>query len=273
MTEAAPIVTASSPPQARALPARQGLAWWTETWRLFTGRPGLWLGFVCIEWLVLMVCGMVPFLGSAAAAVATQVIAGGWLLALRKHARGETLDVSDLFSAWAASWKPLAILGIACFAVEGSLWMALNHYGYGATDDLPRIDEHIDLSAIAAALQPFLLKLLVAVVVAMFVSAALYSLLWFVVPGIVLDGRPIGESLRTGLRALVRNVPAFLVFDGLALLALLAMTGLGWLAVAALGWFAAPLIGLALLPVALLGAALGHLSVYVTWRDVFDRAS
>jgi hypothetical protein len=68
-------------------------------------------------------------------------------------------------------------------------------------------------------------------------------------------------------------VPAFLVFDGLALLALLAMTGLGWLAVAALGWFAAPLIGLALLPVALLGAALGHLSVYVTWRDVFDRAS
>jgi hypothetical protein len=257
---------------ARALPAGRGLAWWVQTWRLFASRPGLWLGFVCVEAGVMMACGMVPLLGSLAGSIATQVLAGGWLLAARKHERGEGLDISDLFSAWAVWWRPLVSLGVACFAVEWSVGAVLGLYGFGTSDDLPKFDENVDFGAIAAALQPFLLKLLVAVVVSMFVMTAVYSLLWFVVPRVVLDGRPLAESLRNGLRALVRNVPAFLVFDGLGALALIALVALGWSLIQVFGWFATSLLVMICVPVALLGAALGHLAVYASWLDVFDRA-
>lgn len=91
-------------------------------WQLFRDNAGLLLGGSFLVYLVMMIAGMVPFLGSLASLVLTGPFMGGlWMLYIKKI-RGEAATVNDAFSGFSSSFTQLMLSGVVTSLLS---WMIL----------------------------------------------------------------------------------------------------------------------------------------------------
>lgn len=232
----------------RTVNANRGVAWWTEAWALFTREPGMWIVFLLIDVVLTIVLSTFPWVGAALAAMATSLFRGGWMLAADKVQRGEAIDVSDLFAGFARFLQPLAIIGLALFAIDALIDALVGVSGFTPVWPLSSMAMHPpgQMAPLVAGLTGALLSWLL--------SAAVASLLWFAVPRVVLEGQQPLDAMRSSITAVMRNVGPFLVFGLLGLAAFLVL---------------APLtLGLALLVL----LPLSNLAIYLSWRDVHGPA-
>jgi hypothetical protein len=240
--EEAAIVTASV--NRRTVEAGRGVAWWSESWALFMKNPVMWVIFGVIFVVGLMVLGFIPVLGGLAAALLSQVVIGGWLLAVRKQEGGATVEVGDLFLGFKEKLNPLVILGALALAAGVVVAIVMFIMGAGAVFGGAAAGGAKGVMAGAAV---GLLTFVVCLVLAFVIGMAF----WFA-PALVVFGNvaPV-EALKAAWSASWANVAALVVY------------GLIWIVAAivasipfGLGWFV-------LMPLTVLG-------LYASYKDIFE---
>jgi len=235
--------------EARSVEAGRGLAWWSESWALFTRSALLWVALALILIVAFGVIGFVPLLGTLATAVLMPVIAAGWLIAARKVDGGGALEVGDLLAGFQGErLTPLLVLGallavasVVMFAVTfalgaGAVWSIVSGGGM----------RHGGMRAMMPAMGMGFVALLVFLVFGLLVTAAM----WFAPALVVFRQVAPVEAVKASFAAVLKNVLPFLLY-GVVQIGLSIVASIPF----ALGW-------LVLMPVMLL-------TVYVSYRDVF----
>ncbi|MEO8345137.1 MAG: BPSS1780 family membrane protein [Betaproteobacteria bacterium] len=221
----------------RVVAAGAGATWWVEGWRLVARDLPTWLGIGIIYIVLSVALSKLPLIGEAAEWLLTPVFAGGILLGCDALQRGGRLRFSHLFDGFKRPhFVPLltvSIINLALAAAAVLVGVVVMAGSLGLSGDL-RFDNFSDdplLLLKALGLSSVLLVAVVLVLVAIIAMAY-----WFAPALIVLRGaRPV-DSMRTSIRACMRNWVPFLVYGLIgiaimivALLVLLALT-------AAIGW-------------------------------------
>src|SRR5690606_13643397 len=67
----------------------RGASWIGEAWTIFTRNGGLWIGGVLVLWLLGVVIGLVPLLGSILSVVLSPMIYAGAYMVAKKSDCGE----------------------------------------------------------------------------------------------------------------------------------------------------------------------------------------
>ncbi len=223
-------------PLPRQLPAREGAAWWSESWHIFCAAPGPWLGIFVIFCVLSIALWMVPVVGSLAHTVLTPVFAGGVMLGCHALARGRPLTIGHLFEGFqGAHLGPLVMLGLLWLAIlfviaivmVGTVFLTLGAKGLAALADLGGTSQ-IDYATLVSAGAAIAIVGLIALAVTLLVAMAY----WFAPALVVLNGEAPLAALQKSFAASLHNIGAFLLYGliyiGLAIVASIPL-GLGWL--------------------------------------------
>jgi len=253
-------------PEGRGVPAGKGWRWIADAWA-FTGQQrGTFIGVFLLYIVVLIVLGIVPFIGFLTSTLLTPVINGGLQLGFDTVRRGGQLEVGCLFSAFrnhagkligvgAITLGITILIGIIVFAILG-----VSFAGILASGQQPTPED----------IQGMLLPGALAVLVGIAVALPLYMFLWFAPPLIVLGGLDVGAALKASFLGCLKNIVPFLVWSFAVLglwLAVLIPSGLIWLSLG-IGAAIATYFLLAIAFAVLLGPVLVA-SVYLSYRDIF----
>jgi len=244
-------------PPPRLLAAREGAAWWGESWRIFCAAPWAWLGIFVVFVVLSIALVMVPIVGSIAHTVLTPVFAGGVMLGCHALARGRPLSIGHLFEGFQRGhFAPLVTLGLLWLAVlfviaivmVGTVFLTLGASGLAALMNAGTSTTTIDYVALMSAGTTILIVGIVAVVIALLVAMAY----WFAPALVVLNGEAPIAALQKSFAASWHNFAAFLLYGliyiGLAIVASIPF-GLGWFVLGPM------LVG----------------SCYAGWRTIFGR--
>lgn len=102
----------------RDLAMASGPGWLAGGWRLFRGRPFVWVG-LAVGWMVISLgLIMVPLVGGVVANLLQPVFFASFALAAHRQLAGETIDMGDLFSGFRRPLRPLVNVGALLLAAE-----------------------------------------------------------------------------------------------------------------------------------------------------------
>lgn len=240
-------VTVAGASGARAVEAGRGLAWWSEAWARFTSNAVLWVALGLILLVIMFVLGVIPLLGTVAAALALPVFVGSWMLAARKVETGGALEVSDLFTCFKGErLTPLLVLGALLLAALVVTGLVAGMFGAGAILGVVMSGAHQGLDSVLAVLGTAALLMLVVLAI----SVVLGMAFWFAPALVVFRGTAPVDALRNSFAACLKNIVPFLLYSIVYFVAAIIASilfGLGWIVLA---------------PVALL-------TLYTSYRDVY----
>jgi uncharacterized membrane protein len=239
--ETLPGTAATKPPrparEPRRLPAGQGVAFWSEAWRIFLAAPLVWILILVIYVCISIVLALIPVIGSLAHTILTPVFVGGMMLGCHALARGEPLEISHLFAGFKdGRFGPLAVLGLIMLAlaivlgilVVAAAFVTIGMSGMGALMDLsnPRA-----LATIAGAGIGIMFLVLIGLLGAMLIWMAI----WFAPAQVAIDGLEPVAAIKASFDACMANLVPFLIYGlvyiGLAIVATIPF-GLGWFVLA-----------------------------------------
>ena len=91
----------------------RGVAWLKEGWALFMLNPGLWLVLTILWVVIVLVLGLIPFLGGLVLSLVMPAIMAGLLVGAKRLEEGADLEVGVLFAGLTDPVRrtPLLILG------------------------------------------------------------------------------------------------------------------------------------------------------------------
>lgn len=250
-------------------PARQGLVWLAQAYRMFRRHRLAWIGLLVGYYLVLLLLRAIPFIGPYAMTVMKPVIAVGLLAAAWSQERGGKPALSQLLQGFRTNlW---ALLPIGIFYVLG---ITLAVFGSSLADggrllDFMASGGTMSEEQLAAALGDVRLQfgMLFAALLAMPVVIAT----WWAPALVVFQDAKAAPALAASLRAAMANWRPLAVY---ALGVFFYGVVVPGLVVAIIALVVPPPAGQALLvalllPYSLIFAATLHVSDYVSYRDVF----
>jgi uncharacterized membrane protein len=169
----------------------------------------MWIVAIVIVFVLAIVVGIVPFVGSLAFQVVQPVIAGGFVVACRSLEKGGEFELEHLFAGFSKRFGPLAIVGLIFLAgwivimLVAALFVGFSLMGAFMTGD-----PDVVLASVAASWLAILLALLVATGL----MVPLLAAYWFA-PALVMihDMKPI-EAMKASFFACFRNFMPFLVY-------------------------------------------------------------
>ena len=246
MTEAFKSSVEAGSVEARSVAGGHGISWWTQAWPLFMGNAGLWIVMALILIVVSIVLSVIPLLGSLALGLLAPVVAGSWMMAVRKVVQGGALEVGDLLLGFKDKLTPLLVLGAVLLAATFLVATVAGVLGLGAVMGLVAGGVQHSAGGMLAAMGTGMLAMLVFMALGMLASMAL----WFAPALVVFRDVPPIDALKASFAASLKNIVPFLLYGVVYLvLAIVASIPFG------LGW-------VVLVPVLLI-------SVYVSYEDVF----
>jgi hypothetical protein len=204
--------------EPRVVEAGRGAAWWSEGWRIFAAKTGTWIGIMVVYFVIAMLIGLVPFVGSFAHSLLTPVFLGGLMLGCQAAERDGSLRVGHLFEGFqGAHFVPLMIVG----AVNIAVWLAIMLLGmagiwggatmagmHGMTDPSEMLRQWSDqLTGIGV----------LGALVVLVIFLVLTMLNWFAPALIVFRGATAIEAMKLSFAASLRNWVPFLVYSAIAL--------------------------------------------------------
>lgn len=230
--------------RTRDVPARHGPGWLAGGWRLFRGRPLVWMGLGAGWILITLALLMVPVLGGLVANVLQPVFFASFALAASRQERGEAIEMGELFSGFRRPLMPLANLGALLLVAEIAIFALLSFLGLPAigTD----AEGKLAIAEFAQELQGKAWIVLLGLVLTAIVKGAL----WFAPAVLAFHDLSAAHAVRWSLYAALSNLGA-LVLYGIALTLLFVVAILPW--------------GLGLMLVIPVMAA----STYAGYREVF----
>jgi hypothetical protein len=251
------------------LPARQGMVWLTQAWRMFNQHRLAWVLLLLAYYLILLFTRAIPFIGPWAMTIIKPVLAVGLLAAAWSQERGKSPALGQILQGFRANlW---ALLPIGIFFVLGMTAAVFA----SALADGGKLVEFITSSAnaseadIAAALADPRLQF--GMLFSAVLSLPVLVSTWWAPALIVFQDAGPAAALLASLRAALANWKP-LLFYGLGVFFYGVV--LPGLVVSALALILPPALGqvivlAVLLPYLLFFAATLHISDYVSYRDVF----
>ena len=241
-TRSAPVSVASG----------NGVAWWSEGWRLFALSPWVWIAIVVVFMVILALLHFVPLLGSVASTVLSPVLAAGILSGCRAQDRGGELTINHLFSGFSDRLTPLLVLGLLYLAGTMVILcvmfvIAVGTIGMSGISALMSGDPAV---ATLSALATLGLGALLAVLVGMLIALPLMMAYWFAPALVMLRNDEPVAALKASFFACLANVVPMLLYSLVGVvLAIVASIPF------VLGWF-------------VLGPVFAA-SVYASYKDIF----
>jgi uncharacterized membrane protein len=236
--------TVSAAPQARAVDAGRGLAWWTEAWPLFTKYAGMWIVLGLAMLVIFIVLAFIPFLGGIASALLGPVFVGGWLLAARKAEAGSAPEIGDLFQGFKDKFVPLIVLGAVLLGLVIVVTLVVGMLGFGAVMGMGSAAD--SAAGAAAAMSAGFVSLLVLLLFALLIGL----MFWYAPALVVFRNVPPVDALKASFSAGLKNIVPFLLYGVIYIVASVIASipfGLGWIV---------------LMPVLML-------TMYVSYKDLF----
>ncbi|TLD44043.1 MAG: hypothetical protein FAZ92_03690 [Accumulibacter sp.] len=220
--------------------------WFRQGWAIFAVNPAVWIAMMVIVIVIYVGLAVVPVIGYLAAYLLTPLLAAGMLIACRKAAIGESLEIGDLFAGFKRDTGALMTLGVHYMLAMLLLFLLVFLFlGGGIAGGLALANPlgvGIALGGIALG---GLLWLLLSLLIVMAV--------WFAPALVVFNHMPPTAALKASFHACMKNLLSFLVYGLLTMV---------------LCFFAALPLGLGFL---VLGPVLAG-SVYASYRDTFITA-
>jgi uncharacterized membrane protein len=231
-----------------SVPAGNGWHWIAGGWGHFSRNPFAWIGAIVVWVILLIVCSLIPFLGSLALYLLMPVFAAGFVLGADEQRKGGNFEVGHLFAGFSNNTGGLVVVGLLyMLGVIAILFISMMIFGgalFASKESLQ-----------SAAANP--LAMVATFGIPLMVMLALYMLLamayWFAPALVALEGVTPFTAMKMSFTASLKNVLPFLVY-GLCALVLLIV------AIIPVG------LGLFIM-VPVMTAAL-----YVSYRDIFYAA-
>jgi uncharacterized membrane protein len=195
-----------------------GWTWVAEGWKLFARAPLMWIVAIVIVFVLAIVVGIVPFVGSLAFQIVQPVIAGGFVVACRSLETGGEFELEHLFAGFSRRFGPLAIVGLIFLAgwiaimLVAALFVGFSLMGAFVTGDPEVVMRSVTDSWLA---------ILLAVLVSLGLMVPLLATYWFA-PALVMihDLKPV-EAMKASFFACFRNFVPFVVYGLVTFVALI----------------------------------------------------
>ena len=84
----------------------------SRAWGVYKGAFGACLGMVLLANLIILVAGMIPFVGLFSTVLVAPQMTAGMMWYLLQHARGQSPTFDDLFAGFSQRFGPLALVGL-----------------------------------------------------------------------------------------------------------------------------------------------------------------
>ena len=249
-TSSAASARAKRPPASVA--AGNGVAWWSEGWRLFALSPWVWIGITVLFVVIVALLHFVPLLGSVASTVLSPVLAAGIMAGCQAQDRGGELTINHLFTGFSERLTPLLVLGLLYLAGTMVILcivfvIAIATIGMSGSGALMSGDPATATFATVATLG---FGVLLAGLVAALIALPLMMAYWFAPALVMLRNDEPVAALKASFFACLANVVPMLVYSIIGLvLAIVASIPFG------LGWF-------------VLGPVFAA-SIYASYKDIF----
>jgi uncharacterized membrane protein len=210
----------------------------------------MWIALVLAFLAVMVVLGLVPVAGGAAAALIAPVLSGGLMLACRTIDEGASPRIEQLFAGFRQNTQQLVVVGIFHLVAVTAIVLLLTIFvganvGFGAL--VGGMVGHPGMGAMTAGVASMFLAALLGAAL----SVPVYAALWFAPALIVFHDLDAVAALKASFFAILKNIPATLLYS-LILLAFAVLAGMSF--------------GLGYLVLAPVGVA----SVYASYRDIFS---
>jgi uncharacterized membrane protein len=262
------------------VPAGHGWRWITDAYGLFRARPGAWLGALALVYLINLAVGLVPVVGGIVGFILGPIFGGGLMAGARSLDRDGQARVGMAFDGFSERAGQLALVAafyllgiIAVMLVAGLILVGGGVISSAGMEALSSNDPE----ALAAAMAPMAVVLLVLVAMALMIP--LVMAYWFAPALVMLEHFTALEAMQTSFRACWMNILPFLAY-GLALMLVIigfsTVVGVVFGTAAALGGAVTGVLGffavMLLVPLFLAAAAIGVLTQYTGYRDIFRHA-
>lgn len=213
---------ATSGIQVRDVAARSGPAWLAAGWRLFRGKPFVWIGLSAGWMIITLGLVMVPFIGGVVANLLQPVFFASFALAAHRQRAGQSIDMGELFSGFRRPLRPLINVGALLLAAELLVFVAMGALGLpGLTPgDKGAV---LDMRAWVQALQGKEWILVVGALLTGVVKGAL----WFAPALLAFHDLSTAHALRWSVFAALSNVGAMIAY-GIMLTAVFVAGALPW---------------------------------------------
>ena len=207
-----------------------GWTWVAQGWKLFALAPLMWIVAIIVIFVIAIVVGIVPLIGSLAFQVLNPVFAGGLVAACRALETSGEFELEHLFAGFSKRFAPLAIVGLVFLA--GWVAIMLVFALIAGFSLLPALLTG-DPEAIAATVVESWVAIALATLVMLGLMVPLLAAYWFA-PALVMmhDMKPVA-AMKASFFACLRNFVPFIVYGLVMFVALIVAMipfGLGMLA-------------------------------------------
>jgi len=209
----------------RSTPAGAGVDWITQGWRLFARAPLMWVISILVVFVIAVVVGIVPLVGSIAFQIAQPVFGAGFVVACRSLETGGEFELEQLFAGFRRNFANLLVVGLIFLAAGLALMLVFFMFaGFGIVMAFVTGDENDVLPAIMASGVSIVFGTLVTLALLVPVMMAY----WFA-PALVMmhDMAPVA-AMKESFRGCMKNIVPFIVYGFVMLvLAIVAVIPLG----------------------------------------------
>jgi uncharacterized membrane protein len=209
-----PAANDPAPPQlvapGKSVSAGAGVSWVSEGWHLFARTPLMWIVLFVLVFIIAIVSGFIPVLGSLAFQVLTPVFAGGFVLGCWSLENNGDLEIEHLFAGFKRNFGALATVG--ALYLGGFVVIFLVFAMIVGFSIIPVLMTGGDASAAFAGLAAMGGTLVVGSLIVMALGALLLSAYWFAPALVVMHGMGAVAAMKASFFATFRNFLAFLVY-------------------------------------------------------------
>jgi len=205
--------------------AGRGSAWWSNGWGLFREATGLWIGISVTYIVLIMLLGLIPFVGQLATYILMPLIGGGLMLGCRSLQTGEGLSFGHLFAGFQKNSGQLALVGVLYLVGIVVIGLIIIVLVFGGGFGAAMMGGKFNSGAAASTI-------IIGVLLGLGLGIPLAMSIWFAPALVMLNDLPAIQAMKLSFKGCLRNMLPFLLWGIIGfVLAILASIpiALGWL--------------------------------------------
>jgi len=183
-----------------------------------------------VWFVIIMVGGMIPFVGPLATSALWPVFVAGFAAASRSCETSGTCEFSELFAGFKERFGPLVGIGLISLGISVVVFVAV--FAVMGVGFFALLSGNMDADISAEQGMAMGMSILLAVLIAFALLLPLAMATWFAPLLVMFHGMAPLEAMKASFFGCLKNVLSFLVYSVVLFLAAIAATiplGLGWL--------------------------------------------
>lgn len=198
-------------------PERRGIGdgwhWIAEGFDLFKQAPGPWIGMFIVFFIILMVMGFIPFIGSIAGMVLSPVFMAGFMLGCRSLDQGDGMAFDHLFAGFKNNTAQLVLIGVIYIVLCIIAMVPMLIFSGGFFMEIMANADNPNYTPSAAAGGGFAIGILITLAIYVPVIMAY----WFAPALVSLHNQTAMDAMKMSFKGCLRNVLPFLWYGIIAI--------------------------------------------------------